>query len=182
MARGDAKAWEEVRRRNADWLRPWDATSPYQSATPISYSRLLRRLTASARAGDLLPFAIEYDGRFVGQLTVADIRLGSACSAMIGYWVDQAVAGRGVMPTAVALATDHCFGPVGLHRVEINIRPENLASRRVVEKLRFREEGMRERLLHINGSWCDHLSYALVVEDVPHGLLAHWHATRTAAP
>ena len=171
-----------MRRRNAEWLRPWDATSPYQPSAQISYARLLRRLNAAARRGDLLPFAVCYDGRFVGQLTVADIRWGSACSAMIGYWVDQAVAGRGVMPTAVALATDHCLGPVGLHRVEINIRPENVASRRVVEKLGFREEGVRLRLLHIDGTWRDHLSYALTGGEVPEGLLARWHATRTAPP
>jgi len=182
MQRRDAKEWAEVRRRNAAWLRPWDATSPYQPSTGLTYPRLLRRLNAGARQGDLFPFAITYADRFAGQLTVADIRWGSACSAMIGYWVDQALAGRGVMPAAVALATDHCFGTVGLHRIEINIRPENTASRRVVEKLGFRDEGMRERLLHIDGAWCDHLSYALTADEVPRGLLARWQATRTAPP
>lgn len=164
------------------WLKPWDATSPHQTDTAISYGRLLRRLNAGARRGDLLPFAVRYDGRFVGQLTVADIRWGSACSAMIGYWVDQAVAGRGVMPTAVALVTDHCFGVVGLHRVEINIRPENVASLRVPEKLGFRSEGLRLRLLHIDGQWCDHLSYALTAGEVPEGVLARWQVSRPAPP
>ena len=182
MRRGDANGWIEVRRRNAQWLQPWDATSPFQPVANMSYARLLRRLNTGARDGDLLPFAVAYDGRFVGQVTVADIRWGSACSAMIGYWVDQAVAGRGVIPTAVALATDHCFGAVGLHRIEINIRPENVASRRVVEKLGFREEGVRERLLHIDGVWCDHLSYALTADEVPQGVLARWRATRVAPP
>lgn len=171
-----------MRRRNAEWLRPWDATSPYKSSGQTSYGRLLRRLNAAARRGELLPFAVLYDGRFVGQLTVADIRWGSACSATIGYWVDQAVAGRGVMPSAVALATDHCLGPVGLHRIEISIRPENGASRRVVEKLGFRAEGLRLRLLHIDGAWCDHLSYALTAGEVPEGLVARWQATRPAPP
>jgi len=182
MQRSDALSWGEVRRRNVEWLRPWDATSPYQITADVSYLRLLRRLNAGAKRGDILPFAIAYDGRFVGQLTVADIRWGSACSAMIGYWIDQAVAGRGVMPTAVALATDHCFGAMGLHRVEINIRPQNVASRRVVEKLGFRDEGLRERLLHINGAWCDHISYALTAGEVPQGLLARWRAARVAPP
>ena len=77
----------------------------------------------------------------VGQLTVGGITWGSLCSAHVGYWVDQRVAGRGVMPTAVALAADHCFSALGLHRIEVNIRPENAASLRVVEKLGFREEG-----------------------------------------
>lgn len=182
LRRSDAGDWAEVRRRNADWLRPWDATSPYQTSSDVTFSRLIRRLSASARRGDVLPFAIAYDARFVGQLTVADIRWGSACSATIGYWVDRAVAGRGVMPTAVALATDHCFQVLGLHRVEVNVRPENTASRRVAEKLGLREEGLRERLLHIDGAWCDHLSYAITAEEAPGGLLARWHASRVTEP
>jgi ribosomal-protein-alanine N-acetyltransferase len=127
-----------------------------------------------------LPFVIVVDGEFAGQLNVAGVVRGSMDSAHIGYWVDQRVAGRGVMPTAVALATDHCFGPVGLHRIEVNIRPENAASRRVVEKLEFREEGTRERYLHISGDWRDHLTYALCRDDVPRGLLHRWHETQRA--
>jgi len=124
-----------------------------------------------------MPFAVTYEDRLVGQLTVANIVWGSACSATIGYWVDRAVAGRGVMPTAVALVTDHCFRTVGLHRIEINIRPENAASLRVVEKLGFRYEGVRVRLLHIHGSWADHRSFALTAEEVPEGVLARWRAS-----
>ena len=101
---------------------------------------------------------------------------GSLCSAHIGYWVDSRIAGRGVMPTAVALATDHAFAKVGLHRIEVNIRPENAASLRVVEKLGFRDEGVRKALLHIDGAWRDHRSFALTAEEVPGGLLARWRA------
>lgn len=123
----------------------------------------------------MLPFAVTYDDAFVGQLTVGGITWGSLCSAHLGYWLDSRVAGRGVMPTAVALATDHVFG-IGLHRVEVAIRPENLASLRVVEKLGFRDEGVRERLLHIAGDWRDHRSFALTADEVPEGLVARWRA------
>ena len=97
---------------------------------------------------------------------------------------DITTLGRGGSDTtAVALAVDHCFGPVGLHRIEINSRPENTRSLRVVEKLGFRDEGLRERLLHIDGAWRDHVGYALTSEDVAAegGLLARWHRVRTAA-
>jgi ribosomal-protein-alanine N-acetyltransferase len=100
------------------------------------------------------------------------------CSAHIGYWVDEAVAGRGVMPTAVALAVDHSFRHVGLHRIEVCIRPENTPSRRVVEKLGFREEGLRPRYLHIDGAWRDHLVFALTADEIPEGLLTRWHQAR----
>lgn len=95
-------------------------------------------------------------------------------SATLGYWVDSARAGRGLAPTAVALATDFCFRDLGLHRMEINIRPENRASLRVVEKLGFRDEGLRPRYLHIAGQWADHRSFALTEEEVPRGLLTPW--------
>ena len=78
----------------------------------------------------------------------------------------------------VALAVDHCFSVLQLHRIEVNIRPENGPSLRVVEKLGLRDEGLRERYLHIQGRWCDHRTFALTAEEVPGGLLARWQATR----
>lgn len=141
---------------------------------------MVRVLRSQARAGSCLPFVVTYEDRFVGQLTVSGITYGSARWGQIGYWVDQAYAGRGVIPTAVALATDHCFFVLGLHRIEINIRPENAASLRVAEKLQFRPEGTRKAYLHIDGAWRDHLSFALVAEDVPGGLLQRWRRVRAA--
>lgn len=175
----DAPTWSEVRRRNVSWLAPWEATppegSPSVQTSLATYVAMWWRLRREAAQGRALPFAVTYDGELVGQLTVGGVTRGSLYSAHLGYWIDRHVAGRGIMPTAVALATDHCFWSVGLHRVEVNIRPENAASRRVVEKLGFRDEGMRERFLHIDGDWRDHLSFALVREDVPGGLLTRWH-------
>ncbi len=177
----DAATWREVRARNAEWLRRWEATSPEpaRDAAP-TYAAMVRRLKAEAREGRTFPFVVTFDGALVGQLTVGGVAWGSLRSANVGYWIDQRVAGRGVMPTAVALATDHCFA-IGLHRVEINIRPENVASRRVVEKLGFRPEGARPAYLHIDGDWRDHLSFALTAEEVPGGLLARWNRSRTSA-
>ena len=177
----DATAWREVRTRNARWLRPWEATLPLaEHDAPTTYGAMVRRLRAEAREGRSLPFALTVDGAFAGQVTVGGIARGSLLSAYIGYWIDQRVAGRGIMPTAVAMAADHCFREVGLHRVEINIRPENTASLRVVEKLGFRAEGLRERYLHIDGDWRDHLTFALCAEDVPEGLLARWLSSRVS--
>ena len=175
----DSREWRTVRARNAEWLRPWEATSPEPAIdAPPTYSAMVRRLRTEAREGRTMPFVIAFGGNLVGQLTVGGISWGSLRSAHIGYWVDQRVAGRGIMPTAVAMATDHCF-EVGMHRMEINIRPENLASRRVVEKLGFRPEGLRPRYLHIDGDWRDHLSFALTVDEVPGGLLARWKAAQS---
>ena len=172
LRRRDAKTWLALRAVNARWLEPWEATSPLPMEGPApTFGEFVRMLSAQARRGTALPFAVDHEGRLVGQLTVSGIALGSLRSASIGYWVSRHVAGRGVIPTAVALATDHCFTTLGLHRVEVNIRPENGPSLRVVEKLGFRDEGLRERYLHIAGQWCDHRSFALTAEEVPGGLL-----------
>jgi ribosomal-protein-alanine N-acetyltransferase len=175
----DGPAWVESRRRNVDWLREWEASPPdgVSAAVPTSattFVAMTRRLRRDARAGLGLPFVVEVGDRFAGQLNVSSVVRGSLHSASLGYWVDQRFAGRGVMPTAVALVTDHCFTAVGLHRVEVNIRPENAASRRVVDKLGFREEGLRRRFLHIAGEWRDHICYALVREEVTGGVLRRW--------
>ena len=170
----DASAWSELRLRNEAWLSPWEPTSsePWQVRhSVVSWPSALGSLRRLARAGVLLPFMITYDDQLVGQLTVSNIVRGALRSAQIGYWVARDHAGRGIVTTAVALATDHCFGPVGLHRVEVDIRPENDPSRRVVAKLGFREEGYLVRYLDIDGAWRDHVTYALTVEDVPGGLL-----------
>ncbi|HWS56966.1 MAG TPA: GNAT family protein [Actinotalea sp.] len=180
LRRRDAQAWRAARVRNAAWLERWEATAPEPVlGPPPTFGAFVRTLAAQGRAGTALPFAIVYRGELVGQLTVSTIVHGSAGSASIGYWVSEHVAGRGIAPTAVALAVDHCFGPVGLHRVEIAIRPENAPSLRVVAKLGLREEGLRERYLHIQGAWRDHRTFAVTTEEVPDGLLSRWRRLRT---
>ncbi|MFZ3452546.1 GNAT family N-acetyltransferase [Arthrobacter sp. 7Tela_A1] len=180
----DRAEWNEVRSRNADWIGPWEATNPLSGTDLPSYAGMVRSLNQQARQDTALPVGnTERQGSrvppaIVGQLTVSTIVWGSARMATLGYWVDADRAGRGIAPTAVAMATDHCFRVLGLHRMEINIRPENQPSRRVVEKLGFREEGLRRRYLHIAGRWADHLSFALTAEEVPEGLLHRWLATR----
>lgn len=181
----DARVWREVRLRNDRWLSPWEATLPAGPVLESSrggYTALARALLREARRGQSLPWVVTYDGEFAGQLTVGSVVWGSACGGQAGYWVDERFAGRGVIPTALALVVDHCFGVVGLHRIEANIRPENERSRRVVEKLGFREEGLRRRYLHIDGKWCDHLCFALTVEDVPGGVLSRWRASKRESP
>jgi ribosomal-protein-alanine N-acetyltransferase len=173
----DARTWRDMRVRNAPWLRPWEPTNPetplYRSSIG-PYVSMVRTMRREARQGQALPWVVTVSDRFAGQLTVGSIVWGSSRSAQVGYWIDEAYAGLGVIPTALAMAVDHCFGVVGLHRIEASIRPENHASRRVVEKLGFREEGLRQRQLHINGAWRDHLCYALTAEEVPHGLMPRW--------
>lgn len=174
LVRRDGRHWNAVRSNNADWLAPWEATRPEGLGRPLTFVSMVRSFDREAKAGRMLPLAIEMNGRLVGQVTVSAIVWGSLRSGQIGYWIDRSEAGQGIVPTAVAMMVDHCFFGLGMHRLEVNIRPENEASLRVVEKLGFRPEGIRRRYLHIDGEWRDHATFALTPEDVPGGLLTRW--------
>jgi ribosomal-protein-alanine N-acetyltransferase len=166
----DAKTLEPLILGNREWLRPWEATNPI-GPNSFDIKAMARGLVKQLDDQSGLPCVIEYRGEIVGQLNVANILYGSVSSAVVGYWVVPEAAGKGVTPTAVALISDYLFNIVGLHRVEIDIRPENLASLRVVEKLGFRYEGLKERYIHINGAWRDHYVFALTHEEVIGGVL-----------
>ncbi|MFM5905470.1 MAG: GNAT family N-acetyltransferase [Micrococcales bacterium] len=169
----DSKAVEQAILGNRAWLRTWEATNPH-GANTFDIRGMIRGLLRSLDDKSGMPFVIEYQGKLVGQLNVANILYGSVSSAVIGYWVVPEVAGKGVTPTSVALVTDYLFNAVGLHRVEIDIRPENAASLRVVQKLGFRYEGLKQRYIHINGAWRDHYVFALTHEEVESGVLNRW--------
>ena len=177
LRRRDAAEWSRIRRVNESWLSPWEPSHglPWEARhTPAAYRTMRRAVTRRARQGTSLPFAVRVDGRLAGQVTLDNIVRGAVRSGYLGYWIDREVAGRGVASLAVALVCDHAFGPVGLHRVEADIRPENLPSRRLVERLGFQQEGLLRRYLDIDGDWRDHFAYALLAEDLPGGVLAHW--------
>lgn len=177
----DARAWRDVRERNVEWLRPWEATLPQPDPnTPITFGAMIRQGNREARAGRALPFGIFLAGQLTGQITVGGISWSSLRTCHIGYWLDRRYAGRGIMPRCVALVADYCFLELQLHRIEINIRPENQASLAVVRKLGFRSEGLRTRYLHINGQWCDHLAFALTAEERPGGV-RRWIAQQGSA-
>lgn len=166
--RSDAGPWSRSRIANAAWLAPWEPTSNQgwaQRNSPAEFRRTLSRMHSAARVGAMLPFMVVYGDGLVGQMSVSNVIRGALRSCSIGYWIDYRVAGRGIAPTALALVIDHCLTEVRLHRVEINIRPENQASLRVVEKLGLRREGYHERFLDIDGAWRDHLTFAITAEE-----------------
>lgn len=173
LVRADHAAWRDLRARNKAWLGPWEATMPPGGgARPTTFRTLVRRLSRMARKGQAMPFAIEVDGAFAGQVTVNNIVRGSAMFASVGYWIGHEYAGRGLTPLAVALVIDHCFEVEGLHRIEIAIRPENTNSLRVAEKLGLQRCGFAPRYLHIDGAWRDHVLFGITAEECPGGLVA----------
>jgi ribosomal-protein-alanine N-acetyltransferase len=110
-------------------------------------------------------FGIFVAERFAGEITLSSIQRGPFQNAFVGYWIDEAMAGQGLAPEATVAILRFAFEELGLHRVEIAIVPRNRASRRVVEKLGLREEGVAVRYLEIDGQWEDHVRYAMTSEE-----------------
>ena len=168
----DKKEWTKLRQRNQNWFQQWESTVPDEfSDGKASFYQIVKNLRVEAKAQRSLPFVMEIDKKIAGQITVANINYGSTRSAYIGYWIAEEFAGKGYTPLAVAMAIDHCFEILNLHRLEITIRPENLKSLRVVEKLGLRSEGLRPKYLHIDGDWRDHLVFAINKDEYNESLV-----------
>lgn len=164
----DGGEWSAIRIRDERHLTPWEPTMPggwAQRNAAVEWPGRWLALRSAGRRGVALPFAVTLDGRFVGHVMIGNVVREPLLSGYVGYWLDARATGGGVTTAAVALVVDHCFGPVGLHRLEATVRPENAASMRVLEKLGFRQEGLFRRYLDVDGAWRDHLCYALTADE-----------------
>ncbi len=165
----DFSAWREVRQRNVEWLTKWEPQRvPGQPDTTRDRDAFLVRCSARERERQLgtgYGFGIFVDGVFAGEINLNAVQRGPFQSAYVGYWIDERHAGRGYVPEAVVALARFVFEDLHLHRLQIAIIPRNAASRRVVEKLGLREEGIALRYLEINGTWEDHVRYALTREE-----------------
>jgi ribosomal-protein-alanine N-acetyltransferase len=167
----DEEQWHRVRRENEAFVRPWEPTMPPGSELrpPVSFRQFVREFDHEARAGRTLPWVIEIAGEIAGQVHIFGIVRGGEQSAAAGYWLAEPWTRHGIASRALALAIDYCLGPAGLHRVEVNIRVDNIASLGVVRRLGLRDEGIRERYLHIAGQWRNHRSFAITTEELGGG-------------
>ena len=177
VGRRDSWRLQQLLTQDRDWLEPWEATTP-GLRTVVNAGWMISTLRSQSKRGTGYGFVILKDGVVVGQLNVANVQHGSVSSATIGYWIAKSAAGQNIMPTAVALAIDFLMDEIGLHRVEIDIRPENLPSLRVVEKLGLRQEGLKERFIHIDGAWRDHKIFAITAEEKKGSMLNRLANTR----
>jgi ribosomal-protein-alanine N-acetyltransferase len=165
----DFPSWREVRRRNEAWLTKWEPTRvPGQPDVIEDRDAFAVRCSARQRERQLgtgYGFGVFVDGAFAGEINLSSVQRGPFQSAYVGYWVDERLAGNGYTPEALVATARFAFEDLHLHRIQIAIIPRNRASRRVVEKLGIRDEGVALRYLEINGEWEDHVRYAITAEE-----------------
>jgi ribosomal-protein-alanine N-acetyltransferase len=168
LVEGDYEAWLAVRMRCRSWLIPWEPRSkgaPPAPEDPASFIARCGMRERERQLGSGFGFGIFVEGRFGGEITLSSIQRGPFQNAAIGYWIDEELAGTGLIPEAVVVVLQFAFETLRLHRIEVAIIPRNMASRRVVEKLGMRIEGVALGFLEINGEWEDHVRYAMTSEE-----------------
>lgn len=163
----DYGPWAELRALSRAHLVPWEPAWPRDDLSRSAFRRRVKHYQREAR--DDLGYAFllfeAASDRLMGGLTLSNVRRGVTQSAMLGYWLGAPFVGKGHMTAAVRAVLPHAFEQLRLHRVEAAVQPANDRSAAVLRRAAFAEEGLARRYLKINGTWQDHLLFAILAED-----------------
>lgn len=161
----DYDAWRSTRLSSRNFLKPYEPRWSEADLSRKVFKRRLKRARRESIAGSEFSFLIWIDAQngeeLAGGLTLSNVRRRVAQQANLGYWMSADHAGKGIMSQAVAAILPFVFDELQLNRINAACLPDNLASKRVLEKNGFREEGYAENYLQIDGSWRDHTLFAL---------------------
>nr|WP_256106036.1 GNAT family protein [Streptomyces sp. ODS05-4] len=153
----------ESRELHHPWLFPPDTAAAFAAyAGPrVGNPALASLLVCERDAG----------GAIAGYVNINNIVRGAFLNGTLGYGAFAHAAGRGLMTEALHLVAGYAFGPLGLHRLEANVQPDNAPSLALVRRAGFRNEGFSPAMLHVDGAWRDHERWALTA-DMPAGRAA----------
>lgn len=159
--------WAEVRERSRSFLVPWEPTWPSDALTRAAFRRRLRQNAHDWAEGSSYSFLLfrADDDRLMGGITLSNVRRGVAQTGSLGYWIGADFARQGYMTEALYALMDFAFDQLGLHRLEAACLPTNVASRALLLKVGFREDGYARQYLRINGEWQDHLLFSILRSD-----------------
>jgi len=163
----DWRAWANLRAASRDFLAPWEPTWPDDALTIPAYRRRLRQIGHEWRSDQGYAFFIflRETGVLVGGVNLSGVRRGVAQAASLGYWMGEAFANRGLMGEALTALLPYAFERLGLHRIEAACLPHNKASRALLARLGFQQEGYARGYLKIAGRWQDHVLHALLAGE-----------------
>lgn len=171
--RTDEKQWIIIREQSREFLEYWEPTWPADATTSAAFRRRLKKFSADWRDGLTYAFLIfrREDEVLVGGITLSNVRRGVSLSASMGYWMGKMHARNGYMAEAIQLSLDFSFDTLGLHRIEAACLPSNTPSRNLLLKSGFVQEGFARSYLRINGTWQDHVCYAILRTDSRPGIV-----------
>jgi ribosomal-protein-alanine N-acetyltransferase len=164
----DWREWSALRADSQIFLTPWEPTWAYDALSRSAFRRRLKMYRTELRQGVTHSFLIfrAADDALLGGITLSNLRRGVAQTATLGYWIGAPHARQGYMTEALRAVLEYGFQRLGLHRVEAACLPSNQASRRLLLKSGFQEEGYARDYLRINGSWQDHQLFAILPGDL----------------
>ncbi len=165
---GDYLAWARLRGESRAFLAPWEPVWASDELTKGAFRRRIKRYQKEARLDSAYAFFVfrAEDDMLIGGCTLSHIRRGVTQCCALGYWIGERFARQGYMHDAVRALIPFIFSTLGLHRIEAACLPGNEASRNLLQKTGFVQEGLARRYLQINGEWRDHLLFALLEEDM----------------
>ena len=165
----DWRNWAALRAESRDFLAPWEPSWAYDALTRGAFRRRLKMYKAEMRQGVTYSFLIlrRVDDVLLGGITLSNLRRGVAQSATLGYWIGSPHGNQGYMTDSLAAILEFAFSRIGLHRVEAACLPANEASRRLLLRSGFREEGYAREYLRISGRWQDHQLFAILRDNLP---------------
>lgn len=160
----DFSEWRELRAQSRDFLQPWEPTWPADDLTRAAFRRRLAAYARDREAGVAFPFFVfrAEDDALSGGITLSNVRRGVAQMGSVGYWCGEPFARQGLTLAATRALTVFAFRTLALHRLEAACLPSNDASRRLLNRAGFCEEGLAQAYLKINGVWRDHVLFGLV--------------------
>lgn len=162
--RADAPAIVDYYLRNADHLRPYEPARSarfYMKDFWLEQSRLCLDEFRQGQAIRAFMF-MRQGGRLVGALNFTAIERGNTYSFRVGYSLDSAHVGLGLMEEALREGLHYMFHSNNMHRATAVVRPDNTRSRKLLERLGFHEEGLAKDYLLVDGAWHDHALYGLI--------------------
>lgn len=155
-----ARVYLDFLERNESYHKPW----VYYSCDLKSYDHYLNRIKRGITQGFFI-IDIKSDA-LVGVININNIQLGSLRMASLGYCGDQSCAGGGYMTEGMELVLKYAVEDIGLHRIEANIQPGNIASKKLVKRLGFQKEGFSPDYMQIDGKWRDHERWAILDREI----------------
>ena len=163
----DFEQWARLRRESRAFLAPWE---PQWSRDHLSAHAFRNRVVwaeRSIRQGEAYPLLLirQKDGQIVGGVTLSNVRRQPAQATTLGYWVGEPYAMQGYMTEALTVVREHAFASLDLSRLEAACLPDNVGSRRLLERCGFKYEGVAQAYLQIDGCWRDHVLYAALRAD-----------------
>lgn len=167
----DYLAWARLRAESREFLTPWEPIWADDELTRGAFRRRIKRYQKETRLDSAYVFFVlrESDDALIGGCTLSNVRRGVTQCCTLGYWMGEKFARQGYMTNALKTLIPFVFRTLGLHRIEAACLTDNEASKSLLARVGFRQEGLARRYLLINGTWADHLLFALLKEEAQLG-------------